>query len=329
LTFNGYCQILLNHLHPYLFDMDRHGSEPIGKERPARMKILITGGKGQLGVDCGHVFATKHEVLSIDIEEADITDPGAVEVVVKAFRPDCIINCAAFTRVDDCETERSLAWAVNVKGPENLAKCVSRYGGRLVHISTDYVFDGRRKVPSAYTEGDGPCPISYYGNTKFEGERAVIQGAKQHVVVRTAWMYGKNGPNFLKTMLRLALSRQGHPVRVVNDQYGSPTWSMSLAHQISRLIETEGQGIYHASAEGYCTWFELASYFLEKMDLAGRVVPCTTRDYPTTAARPMNSILENGNLNAAGINIMASWQEDLDHFVDCHGEDLFREVSDG
>jgi len=293
------------------------------------MKILIAGGKGQLGTDCVRVFRETHEVMAIDLDELDITKLSGVESLVQRFVPNIIINCAAYTQVDNCEIEKDLAWNANVKGTENLTRSVEKHGGRLIHISTDYVFDGRKRVPEPYVETDEPNPVSYYGKTKYESEKAVRSADDRHVILRTAWMYGLNGHNFLKTMLKLALKNPEDEIRVVADQYGSPTWSYRLALQIARIIDTDAGGIYHATAEGHCTWFELAEYFLKKMGVPHTIVPCTSNEYPTPAKRPINSILENRHLKEKGINIMAHWQDDLDQFVSSFGERLIDEISKG
>lgn len=293
------------------------------------MKILVTGGKGQLGTDCVRVFGKTHEVLAIDLDEVDITRRSDLEALVQKFMPNIIINCAAYTQVDNCEIEKDLAWNVNVTGTENLVKCSEKQGCRLIHISTDYVFDGSKKIPEPYVEKDKPNPVSYYGKTKYESEKVVLNGADRHVIVRPAWMYGVNGYNFLKTMLKLALNNPKDEIRVVNDQYGSPTWSYGLALQIQRIIQTDAQGIYHATAEGYCTWFELAEYFLNKMQVPHTIVPCTSEEFPTRAKRPKNSILENRNLKEKGINIMSQWQDDIDRFVSGFRKNLIGEVTKG
>ncbi len=293
------------------------------------MKILVTGGKGQLGTDCVRVFRETHEVLAIDLDELDITRLADLEALIQKFMPNIIINCAAYTQVDNCEIEKDLAWNVNVTGTENLVRCLKKQGGRLIHISTDYVFDGRKKIPEPYVEKDQPNPISYYGKTKYESEKVVRSASERHVIVRPAWMYGVNGHNFLKTMLKLALKNPENEIRVVDDQYGSPTWSYGLALQIQRIIETDAGEIYHATAEGYCTWFELAGYFLNKMQVPHTIIPCTSEEYPTRAQRPKNSILENRHLKEKGINIMAQWQEDIDQFVSRFREKLIGEMIKG
>ncbi len=293
------------------------------------MKILITGGKGQLGMDCVRVLRETNDVLSIDLDELDITKLSGVESLVQRFVPNIIINCAAYTQVDNCEIEKDLAWNVNVKGTENLLKCSDKQGIRLIHISTDYVFDGSKKIPEPYVEKDKPKPVSYYGKTKYESEKVVRSAVDRHVILRTAWMYGLNGHNFLKTMLKLALKNPEDKIRVVDDQYGSPTWSYRLALQIERIIDTDARGIYHATAEGYCTWFELAGYFLNQMEAPHTIVPCTSKEYPTPAKRPRNSILENRHLKEKGINIMPQWQDDIDQFVSSFRKDLIGEIVKG
>jgi len=290
------------------------------------MKIMIAGNKGQLGSDSEIVLGTNHEVLGIDLEELDITNLSEVQRMVKDFSPHVILNCAAYTLVDNCETEKELAWRVNVIGPKNLALSVGKCGGRFIHISTDYVFDGRKKIPQPYVEEDAPNPINYYGVTKNEGEKAVRHALHEHMIVRTSWLYGFKGHNFLKTMLKLALKNPGKEIRVVDDQYGSPTWSYGLAQQISRLVNMDGQGTFHATSEGHCTWYGLAECFLEKMGVPHTLVPCTTEEYPTPAARPKNSILENRHLKNKKMNIMKHWQDDLDRFVSKYRDRLMDEA---
>ena len=293
------------------------------------MKIMIVGNKGQLGSDSEKVLDKNYEIFAVDLPELDMTNLAAVETMVRDFVPDVILNCAAYTQVDRCETEKKLAWDVNVKGPENLALCARKHGGQLIHVSTDYVFDGMKKIPMPYMENDEPRPLSYYGVTKLESETAVQRAIDRHILLRTAWMYGIGGQNFLKTMLKLAVNKPGIEVKVVNDQYGSPTWSYRLALQILKLIEKSGRGTYHATAEGYCTWYELAKYFLEKMDVPHRLVPCSSEEYPTPAARPKNSILENRRLKEENINVMTFWQADIDAFVAGFRERLIDEAMSG
>jgi dTDP-4-dehydrorhamnose reductase len=295
-------------------------------EGNVRMKIFITGSNGQLGQDCLRVFEGDHDARGMDLPDLDITVPEQIAASLGSFHPDVIINCAAYTQVDKAESDRDAARRVNADGPRLLAEFVERQGGHLIHISTDYVFDGRRAPPQPYVETDEPGPTCMYGMTKLEGERAVQQTTRRHTIVRTAWLYGAGGPNFLKTMLRAALRKPGETIRVVNDQHGSPTWSYRLALQMSKLVDCGSQGLYHATAEGHCTWYELARAFLGRMGLEHRLVPCATDEYPTPARRPRNSILENARLKAAGLNVMVDWESDMAEFVRTHREAWLREM---
>jgi dTDP-4-dehydrorhamnose reductase len=291
------------------------------------MKVMITGAKGQLGNDCAQVFGKTNQIIAVDLDELDITRSADVDAFIEKNKPDLIINCAAHTGVDACETEKESAWAANVSGPLNLAESVKRWGGHLIHISTDYVFDGRKPASEYYVEEDETNPLSYYGKTKLAGENAVRKITERHTIVRTAWLYGAMGHNFLRTMLKLARANPATELKVVNDQFGSPTWSYRLALQIEKLVEKGARGIYHATAEGVCTWFELANYFLNKMEVPHRLVPCTNDEFPTAAVRPKNSILENRRLKEAGIHIMAPWQDDVAIYVEQFGAQFLQDIS--
>lgn len=290
------------------------------------MKILVTGAGGLLGQDCRTVLAQEHEVLALTHQELDIADPLQVETLLARFRPQAVVNCAAYTQVDRAETDREEAYRVNVTGPRLLAAAAARHGALLVHLSTDYVFDGRKPPPEPYYEDDPPHPLSWYGRTKWEGEAAVLKASPHHLIVRTAWLYGRHGTNFLKKILKLALSAAVPELRVVADQFGSPTWSYRLALQVARLVKHGGAGIYHASAEGWCTWYELAQTFLKLLGMEKKVTPCATEEFPTPAVRPRNSILENRRLKEAGLNLMRPWQEDLAEFVGLYGQELLAEA---
>lgn len=291
------------------------------------MRIFITGSKGQLGRDSLEVFGDA-EVAGLDLPDLDIADADAVRRVLSAFGPDAVINAAAYTQVDRAETDRDAARRANADGPRVLAEYVGRHGGVLVHVSTDYVFDGRRPPPQPYVETDPAGPASVYGATKLEGEEAVRRATDRHIILRTAWLYGARGHNFLRTILRRALAKPDVPLRVVNDQYGSPTWSRRLALQIRKALEADARGLYHATAEGACTWHGLAAEFLRLMRVDARVESCATAEYPTPARRPANSILENARLKAEGINIMRPWAEDLAEFVRVHGASWLAEAGE-
>ncbi len=292
------------------------------------MKIVITGGTGQLGADCAAVLRPHYDIVSVGSKDLDIADRTAVAQYMTETAPQVILNCAAFTQVDACETQKDLAWQVNAEGPRNLAAAAVKTGAKLIHISTDYVFDGRKPVPEPYTEADHTNPISFYGKSKLAGEVAVREQTRNHIILRTAWLYGMHGRNFLKTMLKLALQDPERELRVVNDQYGSPTWSYGLALQIKRLIETEGQGTYHATSEGYGTWYDLAVDFLDMMVVPYTLSPCTTAEFPTPATRPANSILENRRLKESRLNRMADWKMDLAEFIRRFKDPLISETGE-
>ncbi|PIE58835.1 MAG: dTDP-4-dehydrorhamnose reductase [Desulfobulbus propionicus] len=289
------------------------------------MNILITGANGQLGSDCKTILAPKHTLCCCDVERVDITDPKQVADIFADHRPEVLINCAAYTAVDACESNQEQCRAINALGPGYLAEQCRRYDTRLIQVSTDYVYDGRKAPPQPYYESDTPNPLSIYGKTKLEGDQAVA-GHANHVILRTAWLYGINGKNFLKTMLKLAVSDPTKTIRVVDDQYGSLTWSWRLAEQIERLVESDLTGVVHGSSEGYATWYESARYFLDAMGVTYSMEPCTTAEYPTPAVRPGNSILENNCLKANGLNIMQDWRADVDEFVHQYRARLLDEI---
>ncbi|HAL92456.1 MAG TPA: dTDP-4-dehydrorhamnose reductase [Verrucomicrobia bacterium] len=289
------------------------------------MKILVTGGLGQLGWDCREVFA-KHDVLALDLPNLDITDSDSVDGVLHLWKPDVLVNCAAYTAVDRAETDVAKSWHVNRDGPALLASRAKAHGIFLVHVSTDYVFDGTRPVPQPYVETDAPNPTSVYGKSKLAGEREIQERDPRHAILRTAWLYGSHGYNFLKTILRRAANEPQKGLRVVSDQYGTPTWSRRLAHQILAVVEADAAGLFHASGEGHCSWYDFAKEFITLMKLDCEVRPCTTADYPTPTVRPANSILENAALKKAGLNVMKDWREDLAEYVSRYRDVLLREV---
>jgi dTDP-4-dehydrorhamnose reductase len=291
------------------------------------MKIFITGGHGQLGRDVGALLGKKHDIVTAGSKELDISNRAEVESIICREQPDVLINCAAYTAVDNCETEKERAFAVNAKGPENLAIAMDAIAGRLVHISTDYVFDGNKAANKNYIESDPTTALSVYGQSKLAGEEAINDHSSNHLILRTAWLYGRKGNNFLKTMLRLAIADPTRELKVVNDQFGSLTWTATLARQIEAVLSDTMQGIAHATAEESSTWYEGACYFLEAMEIPYNLSPCTTAEYPTPAHRPLNSILENNRLKQAGLSVFKSWKKDIDLFVKLHKEELIKEVT--
>jgi dTDP-4-dehydrorhamnose reductase len=291
------------------------------------MKILIIGSDGQLGTDCRLLLAQEHTLITPTLEQLDICRKSSIDTILARENPEVIINCAAYTAVDKCEQEKDLCMRINALGPRYLAQQAERIGARLIHISTDYVFSGLKPVPEAYTEEDAVQPLSEYGRTKLAGEEAVRSQCSNHLILRTAWLYSAHGPNFLKTMLRLTMQDPDRELKVVNDQYGSLTWSHTLARQIRRLLATDIRGTLHATSEGYSTWYTGACTFLDAMGVSHKLRPCSTSDYPTPAQRPLNSILANTRLDQAGCSAFVPWQEDIAVFVKTHRENLLAEVS--
>lgn len=294
------------------------------------MKVLLTGADGQLGRAFNELLKNEKEVVLINtvrkrkgteylfsgkIIEMNISDSKMVNQVIETEKPDVIINCAAFTKVDLCESEQETAEQVNAGGPENLAKAAEAIGAKYVQVSTDYVFDGEGNHP--YVEEDTTAPATVYGKTKLAGEEAALKYCKKTFVVRTAWLYG-DGANFLRTMLCLA--EKNKEVRVVNDQIGTPTTAMELARMIWHLIQTEKYGIYHGSCEGAASWYEFAVEIFKKFGCDVKVNPITTKEYPTPAKRPKYSVLENRHLKEETGYQMKDWKEALDEYVEWYKE---------
>ncbi|MCE9626000.1 MAG: dTDP-4-dehydrorhamnose reductase [Deltaproteobacteria bacterium] len=288
------------------------------------MKILITGGEGQVGRDLQALLSQDFEVVALGKGLLDISKEEGIARALQEHRPGLMVNAAAFTKVDACETERDLAWKINAEGPGLLGWACRKRGLPLLHLSTDYVFDGAKSPLECYVENDPTGPLSFYGLTKLEGERQILGSGVESLILRTSWVYGIHGANFLKAVLKRALS--GQALRVVNDQWGAPTWSHRIAVQIRRLIRSESGGIYHAAAEGATTWYEVAREFFDLMKVEARLSPCTTAEYPTPARRPANSRLANRRLINEGLSEMRDWKEDLAAFVTQYRDRLIEEA---
>jgi len=286
--------------------------------------VLITGAAGMLGHDCVEVLGEAWPVTALTRTRLDLTDEKAVLDSISDLRPAAIVNCAGYTHVDGCEEKSEEARRVNAIAPGTLAMAASRIGAFMVHVSTDYVFDGAKPPTDPYDEYDPPAPLSVYGRTKWEGEELVRGRLRDHLIVRTAWLYGARGRSFPKAILSQAL--RGLALRVVDDQFGSPTWSRTLARQIRVLMEHRVNGTVHASSHGHCSWYEFARIFLELMGVQAELSPCKTQDHPRPAKRPPNSVLANRRLQELGLDLMPRWEEDLERFVREHGAHLRREA---
>jgi dTDP-4-dehydrorhamnose reductase len=285
-------------------------------------RLLITGAAGQLGQALVEYAGRQGwEVVATDVHNLDITDPQAVRRELSREHPEVVINAAAATRVDDLESDPDGALKVNGLGPRNLAVACRRLGMKLIHLSTDYVFDGSK--PGPYVEWDPTGPLSVYGRSKLLGEEWVRQQCPDHFIVRTAWLYGLPGPNFVTAILARA---RGLPpdgkLKVVNDQRGTPTSTLALAPQLLALATTEAFGTYHATCQGETTWYGFACLILESAGIKVRVTPCTTAEYPLPAPRPANSILANRLLQVAGLDLMPPWQAAYQQFWEAYKDRL-------
>ncbi|MCI6498316.1 dTDP-4-dehydrorhamnose reductase [Lachnospiraceae bacterium HCP1S3_C3] len=279
-------------------------------------KLLVTGANGQLGREISNMYEKRDgiEVVRTDVGELDITDVDATVKMVKEVKPYAIINCAAYTAVDKCETDVDLAYKINAIGPRNLSIASSETGAKLVHVSTDYVFKGDGTKP--YIEFDTPNPNSMYGTTKLAGEKFVQEFSDKHFIIRTAWLYG-DGKNFVKTMLRLA--QNGPEVNVVGDQIGSPTSTKVLADIIETLMWTDNYGLFHGTCEGICSW---ADFTEEIFKLAGKdtkVNHITSEEYanmfPASAKRPAYSVLDNYMLKLTTDHVAADWHDAIAEYI--------------
>ncbi|MBW1916607.1 MAG: dTDP-4-dehydrorhamnose reductase [Deltaproteobacteria bacterium] len=287
------------------------------------MQILITGSDGQLGRTLVQEGTSRGFVIrATDLAQLDITNCQAVLAEVEDYRPEVLINAAAYTQVDDCETQIDLAYRVNALGPRNLGLACRRFGVRLVHISTDYVFDGQKASP--YVEWDSPRPLSVYGESKLLGEQQVREQCPDHFIVRTAWLYGPQGQNFIKTVLARGreLASQERPLKVVHDQHGTPTSTLALARQLFDLAETNAFGTYHATCQGACTWYEFAWQIITAAGLPVDLKPCTTAEFPRPAPRPRNSVLANRVLQLEQLDHMPDWQTAFAEFWQLYGRQL-------
>ncbi|MGG3915937.1 dTDP-4-dehydrorhamnose reductase [Rossellomorea vietnamensis] len=276
------------------------------------MKILVTGYTGQLGYDVvceglDHGF----DMIGVGSEELNITEEQSVYKYVNVINPDAIIHCAAYTAVDKAEDDMENCWDVNVNGTKHLAKAAKESNAKFMYISTDYVFDGLAETP--FVETDIPNPAGYYGLTKFEGEKVVQSLLTELFIVRISWVFGLNGNNFIKTMLRLAETRDN--LNVVGDQVGSPTNTFDLARLLIEMIQTERYGIYHATNEGFCSWAEFAEEIFRKTEKKVKVNSITTKEYPTRAVRPKNSRMSTQKLIDNGFNLLPSWQDSLEQYL--------------
>lgn len=292
-------------------------------------RVLITGCKGQLGTEIQKQLrlgyseigsipeSLKHaEIVPIDLDTLDLSKLSEVKEYVRNVNPDIIINCAAFTNVDGCETNHDTAFQANALGPRNLALAAEECGAKLVHVSTDYVFDGKDNGQVPRDESDRPNPISAYGSTKLAGEEFVRAFCSRYFIVRTAWLYSYYGKNFVKTIVTAA--KKTGALEVVNDQCGNPTNAADLAHELLQLADTAEYGLYHCTGEGICSWYDFASEIVKDAGIDATVAPISTEGYkqkhPQSADRPAWSALDNRMLRCTIGNEMRDWRTALEEF---------------
>ena len=276
------------------------------------MRILVTGVKGQLGYDVMNELKKRgHEGVGVDIEEMDITNPGEVDKVISESDVEAVIHCAAYTAVDAAEDNEEIARKVNRDGTANIAEVCRKLDLKMMYISTDYVFDGEGDRP--WEPDEERHPLNMYGLTKYEGELAVEEKLDKFFIVRISWVFGVNGKNFIKTMLRLGRERDS--LTVVNDQIGSPTYTYDLARLLVDMIETDKYGRYHATNEGICSWYEFACEIFKVAGIEVSVSPVTSDEYPTRARRPRNSRMSKTKLTDNGFALLPAWQDALARYI--------------
>ncbi|MCH5265365.1 MAG: dTDP-4-dehydrorhamnose reductase [Lachnospiraceae bacterium] len=276
------------------------------------MKVLVTGIQGQLGHDVMEECRKRgHDAVGVDVEEMDITDEGKVREVVSRVCPEAVVHCAAYTAVDKAEDEEEICRLVNGKGTENIAKICREQDCKLLYLSTDYVFQGEGERP--WEPEDAPHPLNVYGQTKYEGEQAIRHYVEKYFILRISWVFGVNGGNFVKTMLRLG--RENGAVKVVDDQIGSPTYTRDLSVLLVDMMESERYGIYHATNEGFCSWYEFALAIFEEAGLEVEVTPVDSSSFPAKAKRPYNSRMNKEKLVKSGFNKLPTWQDALKRYL--------------
>lgn len=277
------------------------------------MKVLVTGVKGQLGYDVARELQKRgHEAVGVDIDEMDITDAAAVERVMTEVQPDAVIHCSAYTAVDRAEEDIEICRRVNVDGTENIAKICKKLDCKMLYLSTDYIFSGDGERP--WEPDDEASPLNAYGQSKYDGELALKKYVEKYFIVRISWVFGINGNNFIKTMLRLG--RENGAVKVVDDQIGSPTYTYDLARLLVDMIESDRYGAYHATNEGICSWYEFAKEIFRAAGMDNvSVTPVKSGEFPVKAKRPKNSRMSKEKLVTNGFSLLPAWQDAVARYI--------------
>ena len=277
------------------------------------MKVLVTGVKGQLGYDVVKQLQNQNiECLGVDIDDFDLTNNDQVDSFISGYNPDTIVHCAAFTAVDRAEDDKELCHKVNVLGTKNIANVAKKLDAKVIYISTDYVFEGNGQ--DFYKPDDQKNPQSYYGLTKSLGEDEVTSALEKYFIVRISWVFGINGNNFVKTMLRLGKDRE--ELNVVSDQIGSPTYTFDLAKILVEMVKSENYGIYHATNEGVCSWADFAKEIMLLGNRNCKINYITSDQYPQKAVRPKNSRMDKSKLTENGFMLMPTWQDALKRYIE-------------
>lgn len=272
------------------------------------MKVLVTGVKGQLGYDVVKDLEKRgHQPIGVDRDEMDLMDNEAIRTFIMNLKPEAIIHCAAYTAVDKAEEEVETCYQINAESVKVISECAKELDVKLIYISTDYVFDGTKE--GEYVETDLPNPINVYGASKLKGEQYVQTLLEKYYIVRISWVFGVNGNNFIKTMRRLGSERD--ELNIINDQVGSPTYTADLAPLLVDMMETDKYGVYHATNEGTCSWYEFANEIFKQSGIEVKTNPITTNQYPTAAKRPLNSRMSKAKLIESGFSLLSTWQEAL------------------
>ena len=276
------------------------------------MKVLVTGVKGQLGYDVVKDLEKRgHQPIGVDRDEMDLMDNEAIRTFIMNLKPEAIIHCAAYTAVDKAEEEVETCYQINAESVKVISECAKELDVKLIYISTDYVFDGTKE--GEYVETDLPNPINVYGASKLKGEQYVQTLLEKYYIVRISWVFGVNGNNFIKTMRRLGSERD--ELNIINDQVGSPTYTADLAPLLVDMMETDKYGVYHATNEGTCSWYEFANEIFKQSKIDVNINPITTDQYPTAAKRPINSRMSKEKLKENGFNALPTWQDALVSYI--------------
>lgn len=277
------------------------------------MDILVTGITGQLGYDvCKEIEKRGHVCIGVDRNEMDLTNPSQIKSCIYKYLPQAIIHCGAYTAVDLAQGNEHICTEINSNSVKELSLCAKDMDIPLIYISTDYVFDGTKE--GIYNEEDIPNPINVYGKTKYKGEVYIREILEKYYIIRISWVFGKNGKNFIDTMLKL--SKEKNEINVINDQIGSPTYTADLAPLIIDMLETDKYGTYHVTNEGFCTWYEFAKEIFAIKDIDIKINPIKTSDYPTKAQRPLNSRLSKEKLIKMGFKPLRSWKLAIKDYLD-------------